>query len=158
MDASVAQSSVSHVNEEGIWYPAVIPMLAYEHAGRAAEWLCRVFGFRERTSQRYEENGVVSHAELEAGNGLIMIATPTPAYQSPAHHRQECEATDAWLTAPWVIDGVHVYVPDIDAHYEHARASGARLLSGIVDEPYGRLYRVEDIEGHRWMFMEGQGS
>jgi hypothetical protein len=22
------------------------------------------------------------------------------------------------------------------------------------DAPYGRLYRAEDLEGHRWMFMQ----
>jgi uncharacterized glyoxalase superfamily protein PhnB len=28
------------------------------------------------------------------------------------------------------------------------------LLSEIEDTPVGRLYRVEDVEGHRWMFLE----
>jgi hypothetical protein len=26
-------------------------------------------------------------------------------------------------------------------------------LSAPEDAPYGRLYRAEDLEGHRWMFM-----
>ena len=28
------------------------------------------------------------------------------------------------------------------------------LLSDLEDTPQGRLYRAEDLEGHRWMFMQ----
>jgi PhnB protein len=51
-----------------------------------------------------------------------------------------------------VVDGVQVTVEDVDAHFARARAAGARLLSEPEDSPHGRLYRVEDVEGHRWMF------
>src|SRR5690606_7333301 len=34
----------------------------------------------------------------------------------------------------------------------HAAAAGATLLSEVETNPYGRSYRVEDLEGHRWMF------
>jgi hypothetical protein len=30
--------------------------------------------------------------------------------------------------------------------------------SAIENGPYGRLYRAEDPEGHRWMFLERGGS
>jgi uncharacterized glyoxalase superfamily protein PhnB len=53
-----------------------------------------------------------------------------------------------------VIDGVHVYVDDIDAHFARAQAAGATVLSAIEDGPPGRRYRAEDLEGHRWMFMQ----
>jgi uncharacterized glyoxalase superfamily protein PhnB len=55
---------------------------------------------------------------------------------------------------PWVIDGVLVYVDDVDQHFERAKQAGAHVLSAPEDAPYGRLYRVEDLEGHRWMFMQ----
>jgi len=59
---------------------------------------------------------------------------------------------------PWVIDGVLVYVEDIDAHYKQASNAGATILS----EPEGgfpaRRYRAEDLEGHRWMFMQKEKS
>jgi len=35
-----------------------------------------------------------------------------------------------------------------------AEAAGARMLTPIRDEPYGRLYNAEDVEGHRWMFIQ----
>jgi uncharacterized glyoxalase superfamily protein PhnB len=48
-----------------------------------------------------------------------------------------------------------VYVEDIEAHRERARAADATMLSSIEPGPDGtRLYRVEDVEGHRWMFMQ----
>jgi uncharacterized glyoxalase superfamily protein PhnB len=56
---------------------------------------------------------------------------------------------------PFVVDGLHVQVNDLDAHFERARAAGARIPSEPHDEPYGeRIYRAEDLEGHRWMFAE----
>ena len=133
----------------------VVPMLAYEDAGAAIEWLQRAFGFREQTDMRHTDpNGTVTHAELQAGQGRIMLATPTPDYQSPKRHREACEAAAAWSRVPWVIDGVQVEVDDVVAHHERARAAGARLLMPVRDEPYGRLYNAEDLEGHRWMFIQ----
>jgi PhnB protein len=49
---------------------------------------------------------------------------------------------------------VQVKVADRDAHLARARAEGATILGEPADEPYGRLYRAEDLEGHRWMFIE----
>jgi uncharacterized glyoxalase superfamily protein PhnB len=56
---------------------------------------------------------------------------------------------------PYVIDGVHVLVSDVDRHYRRAKAAGASILSGPENQSYGeRVYRVEDLEGHRWMFAQ----
>jgi uncharacterized glyoxalase superfamily protein PhnB len=49
---------------------------------------------------------------------------------------------------------VLVYVADVDTHCDRARAAGATILSEPRDEPFGRLYTVADVEGHRWMFMQ----
>ncbi len=138
--------------------PTVVPMLSYEHAAEAIDWLTEAFGFREqRVARHTATNGTVTHAQLEHGDGLIMLATPTSDYQSPNRHRETCDAADKWLRAPWVIDGVLVHVDDIDAHFDRAKRAGATMLSGIEDGPVGRLYRVADLEGHRWMFLQPQG-
>ncbi|MFN8620136.1 MAG: VOC family protein [Chloroflexota bacterium] len=138
--------------------PTIIPMLAYEDVASAISWLERAFGFQELPDQRYTElDGRVSHAELAMGDGRIMLGTPTPLYQGPARHRAGCDAAAAWSTVPWVIDGVQVRVADRDAHLAHARAAGASILGEPSDQPYGRLYRAEDLEGHRWMFIEPPG-
>ena len=136
-------------------HPAIIPMIAYEDGIAAIDWLSKAFGFRERKEARHLwPDGRLSHAEMEAGNGLIMLATPTPDYESPRHHRETCERARKWSVVPWIIDGVLVYVYDLDAHYERARAAGATILSAIEDGPPGRRYRAEDLEGHRWFFFE----
>jgi len=131
----------------------VIPMIAYEDGVKAMDWLSEAFGFHEVT-RMLGSDGRLSHGELETGSGLIMLATPTPDYQSPKHHRESCEAANKWSAVPWVVDGVLVYVSDIAEHFAQAKRSGAKVLSEPEDGPPGKRYRVEDIEGHRWMFME----
>lgn len=133
--------------------PTIIPMISYEDGIAALEWLAEAFGFLERT-RLTQPDGSLSHGEMEAGDGLIMLATPTPAYESPKHHRQTCEKMQLWMKDPWIFDGVLIYVDHIDQHFERAQAAGATILSAIEDGPPGRRYRVEDLEGHRWFFIE----
>ena len=80
-------------------YPTVIPMLSYEDGAAAIEWLAKAFGFRERT-RMIGEDGKLSHGEMVAGEGVIMLASPTPDYESPAHHRQSCEQARKWSSVP----------------------------------------------------------
>ena len=82
-----------------------------------------------------------------------MLGNPSPHYESPKTHRERCGAAARWSETPFVVDGVHVYVDDVDAHFERARAAGATILREPEDQPFGRLYSAEDHEGHRWMFM-----
>jgi uncharacterized glyoxalase superfamily protein PhnB len=132
----------------------VVPMLAYADGPAAMTWLSSAFGFTER-ERWVDESGVLSHGEMSTGAGVIMLATPTPDYEGPRLHRSHCDAAAAWASAPWVIDGVLVYVDDVAAHFERAKAAGASLLSEIESGPGGSLlYRAEDLEGHRWMFMQ----
>jgi PhnB protein len=136
--------------------PDVIPMLAYEDGPAAMDWLAKAFGFDE-VVRRVEPNGRLSHGEMMTGEesgGMIMLATPSPHYQSPRHHRESCEAAAKWSDVPYIIDGVLVYVEDVDAHFERARAAGATILSEVESGGPGKRYRAEDLEGHRWMFMQ----
>jgi PhnB protein len=134
-------------------YPAVIPMIAYENGPAAMDWLARAFGFRER-ARMTTPDGRLSHGEMEAGEGLIMLATPSPHYHGPKRHRDECEPARHWSEVPYIIDGVLVYVDDVTAHFERAKAAGATILSAPEEASEGKRYRAEDLEGHRWMFMQ----
>jgi PhnB protein len=134
-------------------YPDVIPMLSYEDGPAALDWLARAFGFRER-ARMVGKDGLLGHGEMETGSGVIMLATPTPDYRGPRRHRESCEEAARWSTVPYVVDGVLVYVDDVNAHFERAKAGGATILSEPKDDENGRLYRAEDLEGHRWMFMQ----
>jgi PhnB protein len=134
-------------------HPTVIPMMAYENGPAAMDWLAGAFGFRER-ERRVTPEGRLSHGEMEAGDGLIMLATPSPHYHGPKKHREECEQARKWSEVPYIIDGVLVYVDDVKAHFDRAKAAGATILSEVEETPDGKRYRAEDIEGHRWMFIE----
>jgi uncharacterized glyoxalase superfamily protein PhnB len=134
-------------------YPDVIPMIAYEDGPKAMDWLASAFGFTER-ARMLGKDGRLSHGEMQAGEGVIMLATPTPDYQAPRHHREACEPARKWSTVPYIVDGVLVYVDDIDAHFARARQRGASILSGLEASQDGKRYRAEDLEGHRWMFVQ----
>ena len=134
----------------------VVPMIAYRNGTQAMDWLAAAFGFVE-TARWLDDDGVLTHGEMDTGRGLVMMATPTPDYEGPRQHRAHCERAAAWSAVPWVVDGVLVHVDDIESHLERAQAVGAALLSGIEEGPEGsRLYRAEDLEGHRWMFMQAR--
>jgi uncharacterized glyoxalase superfamily protein PhnB len=130
----------------------VVPFIGYEDAAGAIEWLERAFGFRENREQRHEENGRISHAELELEGATIYLSSPE-SYASPHTLRAESEAARRAYDNPWVIDGHFVEVDDLDSHHERARAAGATILRDPEDPGIGyRIYAAEDPEGHRWMF------
>ena len=137
----------------------IVPMIAYEDAAAAIDWLTEAFGFTEREAQRYTaEDGTVTHAELERDGAIVMLATPNADYQSPRHHRETCEAARRWQDNPWVVDGLFVRVDDVNAHHAQAVAAGAVVIRPPEDSAAAgmRLYTAEDPEGHRWMFGQLQ--
>jgi uncharacterized glyoxalase superfamily protein PhnB len=131
----------------------VVPMFSYEDVAQAADWIAQAFGFTE-TGRWSDDDGRVTHVNMELDGGQIMLGYSSAEYQSPKHHAELCEDARAWRETPYVVDGVFVAVDDIDAHYARARAGGATILSELEDNPGvgQRQYRAEDLEGHRWMF------
>src|SRR5687768_4647291 len=99
--------------------PDVIPMLSYENGTAALDWLARVFGFIE-LERMVTPAGTLAHGAMQAGAGIIMLATPCAAYESPKKHRAKCATANAWSAAPWIIDGVLVYVDNVDQHFTRA--------------------------------------
>jgi len=128
-------------------------MLAYEDGVTAMDWLCKVFGFTERT-RWLDDAGRLTHGEIMLGDEIIMLASPTPDYQSPIHHRQHCEAAAKWYRVPYIINGILVAVDDVEKHFQKAKEHGAVILSGLEAGGPGLRYRVEDLEGQRWMFIQ----
>ena len=127
-------------------YPTVTPYLLYEDPAAALEWLAAAFGFRERF-RHVGESGWIDHAELEIGDGLVMLARPNADYRSP---RSLGGATSL----------VHVYVDDARGHCERARAAGAviRRLSRRRSRTETIQYCAIDPEGHQWLFSEQVGE
>ena len=134
-------------------------MLSYEDPGRAADWIVSAFGFRER--ERFtDDDGTVGHVVMELDGDEFHLGYPSQHYQSPRHHAEVCEQAQRWSESPYIVDGVLVYVGDIAAHFERAKAAGARILTELEDNPGidQRQYRAEDLEGHRWMFAQSVGE
>lgn len=125
-------------------FPTVTPYLLCADVGTEVEWLSEAFGFCERL-RATDDDGSVTHAEMTVGgDGVIMLGRPGPEYRNPAT-----------LNAVTVM--THVYVDDVDAHYERARAHGAVIVQEPTDEAYGdRRYDVLDPEGHAWSFATAQ--
>ena len=119
--------------------PNIFPGFRYTDAPNAMAWLERTFGF-EKHFVVPGPDGSIAHAQLKLGPGLIMLGS-APKKPDPAN--------------PWdaARQGVYVYVEDIDAHYECARAAGAEIVRGLQDTEYGsREYSARDLEGNLWSF------
>jgi uncharacterized glyoxalase superfamily protein PhnB len=126
----------------GLRYPALCPYLYYEDSVTAIEWLARAFGFRERLRST-DADGSVRHAEMELGDAVIMIGSPS-GHKSPAHLGQ-------------VTSSIYMRVGDVDQHYQQALAAGASVLREPTDQDYGeRNYGVADLEGQEWWFAQAQ--
>jgi uncharacterized glyoxalase superfamily protein PhnB len=120
-------------------YPTVMPYLLYEDSDAALEFLVKAFGFTEKFHMT-DDNGRVSHAEVQMKDGVIMLGTPPGDYKNPAKLGSKTQ-------------NVYVYVDDVDAHHERAKQAGAKIVREPEDQFYGdRNYAAEDPEGHEWYF------
>lgn len=116
----------------------IYPVVRYNDARSAIDWLVRAFGFRSHVEVPGGPDSI-THAELSLGAGMIMLA----GGRNP-------DAGNPWTTER---GGVYVTVSDIDAHYVHAKANGAQIVRPLAETSYGaREYSARDIEGHLWSF------
>jgi len=117
---------------------SVVPELVYADVEEAVDWLCKTFGFTEL----WRAGG--HRARLAFGNGVLIVADADAEYGRAVPDRDGLRSY-----------AVLVKVEDVDAHHDHARQRGARILSPPADYPYGeRQYSVEDLAGHEWTFTQ----
>src|SRR5262245_19675869 len=118
----------------------LVPVLVYEDVGKALEWLCGTFGFRERL-RASGPGGIVSHAQLTIGEAALMLGRQGAEFRAPRANE--------------VCQFVVVHGRDVDQHFEHASQRGARIVKPPTNMPFGeRQYTVEDPGGHRWTFSQ----
>src|SRR5260370_36156528 len=96
-------------------YPAVIPMIAYQDGPKAMDWLAAAFGVKERARMTTPE-GRLSHREMEAGGGGILLATSSPDHEGPHQHREGCEPGREWSPGPHTRARAHAHAADSGAH------------------------------------------
>ena len=133
----------------------VTPMLSYENALQACEWLSDAFGF-EIVERFIDDSGVLIHAEMNFNGQKMFLAQGPNGYQSPKTLGQQYGPAAEWQRSPFVINGVLVLVPNVHEVLARAQKNGAELLGPVEEGFPGRRCRVCDVEGHRWMFMEWQ--
>jgi uncharacterized glyoxalase superfamily protein PhnB len=109
--------------------------LHYEDPAAAARWLHDVFGLTS-WDRIPAEGQQPPWIELQVGTvALLLFPLDGKPAAEPVTHQ-------TW-----------VYVDDLDAHFAHATARGASIVSGISQHGY-RGYVAADVEGHQWTFVQ----
>jgi uncharacterized glyoxalase superfamily protein PhnB len=122
-------------------YPRVSPYLLYEDAEAAVEYLQHAFAFELRRT----ETGAAgrSHYELVLEqDGLVMLGQASDAFSSP----RTLDVFPPSMT--------HVYVDDVEALHERAKAAGAEITALELSPPGDRRFTATDPEGQLWVFAE----
>lgn len=120
---------------------SITPFLAIPGAREAIGFYRDVFG--ARVVDVTEMGGVVVHAALDFGHGLLQLGEPVPEYQlvAPPAGEDDCYS-------------LGLYVPDVDAVVAAAEAAGATVREPIADFVSGDRYAgVRDPFGIRWSVM-----
>lgn len=121
--------------------PRLFPTFRYKDAARMVDWLSEAFGFTVRA--RYEDGGVIHHAELALGSSLIMVGTA----------RNDAYGTIVGDPGNSGGKSIYVAVDNADAAYVRAKAAGAEIVEELTDRDYGsREFICRDPEGNVWAF------
>ena len=133
-------------------WPRIAPAVFYNDAAAAIDWLSRVFGFA--VQERVENDaGQIVHSQLVLDGGLIMVGQ-VGLHPDRTYPRSPLSVGGANTQA------LTVYVDDVDAHCERARAAGAAITVEPATQDYGedywvdRTYEARDLEAHHWWFMQ----
>lgn len=115
------------------------PYISIEGAAGAIEFYKAAFGAIE-LMRHADADGRIRHAEIKIGNSPLMLAD----YFGPSQ-----------VTKPIQMYGgspvsIFLYVDDADAWFQQALAAGAKELSKMADQQYGRSGGVTDPFGLQW--------
>ncbi len=123
---------------------SVIPCLRYRNALAAIEWLCTNFGF-EKHAIYPNPDGSIAHAQLNLGNGMIMIGSVASEGEWGKLIKQPDQIGGAETQSSYLV------VQDADVIYERVKAAGAKIVIDIKFEDYGgRGFSCLDLEGRLW--------
>ncbi len=122
-------------------FHTVTPQLTMDNAAAAIDWYRKALG-AEETSRAVGPDGKIMHAELKIGDTIIMVNDDMMGGYTP-------KAIGGSPSSLWV------YVPDCDAVFNRAIATGAKVGNGpmgkLQDQFWGdRTGTIVDPEGYRW--------
>jgi len=117
----------------------VTPHLICAGAADAIEFYKKAFGAVELTRMPGPD-GKIMHASIRIGDSVVMLNEEMPEWGSfgPKHLKG----------SPVTI---HLYVENVDAVFEQAVRTGAKITMPIDDMFWGDRYgKLEDPFGHQW--------
>ena len=117
----------------------------YERPAAAARWLADVFGFEPAVDLPtgtdplpHNEHGH-PWIEFRIGNSVLNV-----------FKLEGARGTDVRTHVPWI------YVSDLEAHFAHAKGSGATIVEELHTYPGSTVYVADDLEGNRWTFLQAR--
>jgi PhnB protein len=118
---------------------SLTPFLVIPDARAAIDFYAKVFG--ARVVDVTEFGGVVAHAVLDFGNGLLQLGEPMPDYGLVAAPEGDCYS-------------IGLYCPDVDIVVARAEAAGAVVREAASTFVSGdRFASIRDPFGVRWSVM-----
>lgn len=121
---------------------SIIAELHYADPNAALNWLSKTFGFQTEMIVK-DGSGKIIFSEMKIdGASVAIVPEVLGVMRSPKTAKGLSTQT------------VQIrFSRDIDAHYKHAKANGARILSEPETHFFGdRTYIASDLEGHTWNF------
>jgi uncharacterized glyoxalase superfamily protein PhnB len=113
------------------------PIVPYSDPRAAIGWLERTLGARALAVHPPEPDQPLVHAEIQVGEGVVML--------------NDARRTD---DSPFALRGpvaVYIVVGDPDGLHDRAVRAGAEIVMGLTDQPYGsRELAVRDPDGNVW--------
>lgn len=124
---------------------SLTPFLVIPDARGAIDFYRDIFG--ARVVDVTEMGGIVAHAVLDFGNGLLQLGEPMKAYGLvPAPGVEGEDAGDCY--------SLGLYCPDVDATVARAEAAGATVREAPSTFVSGdRFASIRDPFGVRWSVM-----
>ena len=120
-------------------YHSITPYLIINGAAAALEFYKNAFGAKEKVRMP-APGGRIGHAEIMVGTSHVMLADENPEMGARAPQPGSSSPVSILL-----------YVKDVDAAFERAVSSGARIERPVEDQFYGdRAGTLIDPYGHRW--------
>jgi uncharacterized glyoxalase superfamily protein PhnB len=132
-------------------WPRLSSALFYEDGLAAIDWLCAAFGFEVRI--KVLEQKKLVHSELTFEGAVVMVGQLSGRPER------------AFCRSPRGVGGgntqsLMLYIEDVAAHCQRARAAGAVIATEPRVSDYGpdywsdKSYEAVDLEGHHWWFCE----
>lgn len=118
---------------------SLAPYLTVRGAAKAIDFYARAFGAKELL--RFPgPDGRIAHAQVQIGDSVLMLADENP--------QQGAKSPEAYRGTP---ASVFLYLPNVDAVFQKAKAAGAKVQAPPTDMFWGDRYgKLTDPFGHEW--------